>query len=514
MGNLKKILFILAFSLAYIECRCEVLIGEIEIRRGVIFTDSTDIPIWVVHMLNKIHFLTSEDVVRRELLFKEGDIYEPELLCESERNLRNLDFFSKVEISADKISDGRVDIVVNVEDRWTTFLGFTTEGGSGWYELGIMAGDYNLFGRGQWLEFSFVTEKERNTGGITLEEPRLFGSRWAFKADYQNYSDGSETALKLEHPLYSLQTKWAYGGYIAKSKKIERLYEEGEPSSEFNQNRKMGWMYLTRSFGEKIKTNLSLSYNFEEMNFTPTDSEPIPSDFKNSILNLSSGVSTPNFIEETFLDSYGDVEDLDIGLAGIFSLGRGLKILGSDDERILFSVSISKAFRFANRVYTKNRISISGYFLENTSRNIIGTDRFTLYIKLPRQTFASRLIITSGSRLDDYQQILLGSHNGLRGYHAYRFAGTRSLLFNLEDRIYLGTFFTIGLGIVPFFDSGSVWSNNENFRVENMHSSVGVGIRFGFGKVYKARIGRIDFVYPLDGGDFSISFGAGHHFNF
>src|SRR2546422_5107591 len=46
---------------------------------------------------NRLHFETREYVIRRELLFEEGDPANPDVLYESERNLRRLNFLRSEE---------------------------------------------------------------------------------------------------------------------------------------------------------------------------------------------------------------------------------------------------------------------------------------------------------------------------------------------------------------------------------------------------------------------------------
>src|SRR2546426_2626258 len=68
---------------------------------------------------NALHIRTRNSVIRRELLFAEGDAFEPRLAEESERNLRKLGIFQDVLLSAEPQGAG-VLVQVRTTDRWST----------------------------------------------------------------------------------------------------------------------------------------------------------------------------------------------------------------------------------------------------------------------------------------------------------------------------------------------------------------------------------------------------------
>jgi len=74
---------------------------------------------WPYRLANKLHVVTREEVIRRELLFREGDLYSQELVDESERNLRGLKVIYHVRIVPLAYRDGVVDLEVNSQDTWT-----------------------------------------------------------------------------------------------------------------------------------------------------------------------------------------------------------------------------------------------------------------------------------------------------------------------------------------------------------------------------------------------------------
>jgi hypothetical protein len=68
--------------------------------------------------MNAIHITTRPWVIRRELLFKAGEPFDPLMLEETERNLRSLGIFSDVTIDTIRI-DGKLAAVVRTQDGWS-----------------------------------------------------------------------------------------------------------------------------------------------------------------------------------------------------------------------------------------------------------------------------------------------------------------------------------------------------------------------------------------------------------
>ncbi len=68
---------------------------------------------------NRFHITTRESVIRTQLLFKEGDILDEELLKASERGLRRFKFLNKAEVSVVPVDEQTVDVEVHTRDAWS-----------------------------------------------------------------------------------------------------------------------------------------------------------------------------------------------------------------------------------------------------------------------------------------------------------------------------------------------------------------------------------------------------------
>src|SRR6267142_5442542 len=92
---------------------------------------------------NLLHVQTRVGLLRRFLLFREGDVYDPAKLAESERNLRLFDFLDSVSVTASPPHDGVVDVTVVTKDAWTTVVNgdFSNEGGKALYDIDLAQKD-------------------------------------------------------------------------------------------------------------------------------------------------------------------------------------------------------------------------------------------------------------------------------------------------------------------------------------------------------------------------------------
>lgn len=96
--------------------------GEIRIRQRSIFSaeeeQSGKLLVGTVRrLMNRLHINTRKWVIRRELLFRTGDPLRPNLLAETERNLRSLGFINDIRVQpTDTLGGGRVPVEVSLRE--------------------------------------------------------------------------------------------------------------------------------------------------------------------------------------------------------------------------------------------------------------------------------------------------------------------------------------------------------------------------------------------------------------
>ena len=99
-------------------------------------------------MANKFQFSTKDQVIKNEVLFKEGDVVNPELFADTERNLWEKNIYKDIRILIEEIGDDMVDVTIYVRDRFN--IGFLTSAGYNNIQVGLQFN--NLFGVSQIVQ--------------------------------------------------------------------------------------------------------------------------------------------------------------------------------------------------------------------------------------------------------------------------------------------------------------------------------------------------------------------------
>ncbi len=150
-------------------------IASVEIQRNPIFpTDTVRLHRWG----NRLHVLTREGVIRRDLLFRVGDRVDPEVLARNQQLLRQRDYLSdaEIELRPDPDDSTAVEVIVRTFDRWTISADASVKS-RGRTMIGVS--DANLLGWGNKFDLeSYFNRKNWDYGGhrIDYEIPNLFGS--------------------------------------------------------------------------------------------------------------------------------------------------------------------------------------------------------------------------------------------------------------------------------------------------------------------------------------------------
>ena len=146
-------------------------------------------------LLNVLHVQTRASLLRRFLLFNEGDPFDPALLAETERNLRLFGFLESVSVTASPPHDGVVDVTVVTHDALTTVVNadFSNEGGIAAYSADVTQMD--LFGSGSAISLRTEHGVERNVAAVEVIDPAIFGPHWSLDTLYSKNSDGDRPVL-------------------------------------------------------------------------------------------------------------------------------------------------------------------------------------------------------------------------------------------------------------------------------------------------------------------------------
>jgi hypothetical protein len=491
------------------------IIRSIEIIREDVFPKITGRPQFIYALANKLHIVTRENIIRKELLFKPGDVYDPELLEESERNLRRLAYIGEVKITPKLEEAEFVDVSVVTQDQWSTLISAIFRGGGGRTTLGASVEEFNLLGFGKQVFSEISHEPEGLNFILRYTDPLLFGSRWTTLESFETGPFKKRISAQLIRPFYSLDTEWAGGISGSLRDDTIRLFEAGDEVSRLGFKSDQIRLFVARAFGSRFhKTRLQLTYRFLERDFSTIAGKTtttIPNDELIHSLGLGFSFENLSFVEEKQIDKFLRTEDLTLGNITAFSLGRTGLPVPTGVKRFEFSARRREAHRIFDKQYLFAILGFQTLFEKDT----IGSLRLQYYNKLlRRQTLAFNLEFDYGIDLEQSRQFILGGETGLRGYPAREFTGAKRVLINLEDRVFTSwNLLTVAFGGVVFVDAGNVWKEGQSIDLTELNFSVGFGLRLGYTKSPNSRVGRIDFAWPLNrGGGFGVSFGVDQQF--
>jgi outer membrane protein assembly factor BamA len=489
------------------------LIRSVEIIRQDVFPEITGRPRFLYQWANSLHIVTRESVIRRMLLFEPGDAFDPELLAESERKLRQLAYIGEANIFVTREEERAVDVAVITQDQWSTLVSLILSQGGGRTIFGAGVEEFNLLGFGKQI-FSEISHESREGTTLTLRyrDPQLFGSRWTTEEQFVTGPFIDQISAQVIRPFYALDTKWAGGVAASKTDETIRLFSAGSETSRLGLETASVQILGSRALGRRFnKTRLQLTYRYLQRDFSALGdltTTPLPDDELLHTLTSSLSFENVRFVEEKQLDNFQRVEDITLGNLTTLSIGRSGLPIPKDVKRFEASFQRREAHQFFEKHYIVGIAAVQSLFEKDT----IASLRLQYYSKAFRwQTLALNFEFDYGIDLESSRQFILGGDSGLRGYPAREFAGDKRLLLNVEDRIFTPlNVLTVALGGVLFFDAGTVW--DDSVDLSQLNYSTGFGVRLGYTKSPNSRVGRIDFAWPLNRGGFGVSVGVDQQF--
>jgi hemolysin activation/secretion protein len=477
---------LLAFFLA--------VVGRITVRTERVFSATEANRGGFYRATNLLATPTREELIRKFLLFREGEPFDEAKLRESERNLRALDFLMSAKVTAADARDGVIDVLVETQDAWSTDVNadFSNDGGRSLYDVDVT--QKNLFGTGAAIDVRAASGLERRTRSIELLHPALFGAYWNTDLLYAKSSDGNEEKLAVERPLFSHDTAHTLSVSFDHLLRDSRRYEAGQLSALFREEHReaavlAGRTILTTGSGA---TRLLAGGDWLEDSFQPVRGvEPAGRNFRFAEL----GVDTTafEFIKANHVDL--GVREQDFNLGACASLIGGWSPPGHG-HGVVWRIrsDASRGVRTGSRSFVITHVS-GTMRAGDTNRNAIvsGDSRFVARFETAwPQAFVARAHIDHGSDLDRDVQYFADGQNGLRAYPNYAFSGDRRFVFNAEQRVFLGREWLQLLepGAALFIDSGRAGTGP-------LRTDVGAGIRLGISRL-DAAVLRFDAAYALN----------------
>lgn len=499
---------------------------------------------WAYRMANRLHFRTREDVIRREVLFREGDCYAPEVLLDSERILRSSDYIDDADIYGIRQPDGSYHVIVDTDDEWSTRLEARIDSREGGL-AGFRLREDNLLGTGQQLAASYGQRHGETVYGASFSTPQLLGTQVDAEVAWSRTASGYAVAEALTYPFRGEGGRWAFRQRLEHSDRYFEYLAEGEEGHlrvlfpEQRRSAEVGGVFRLGRRGNLTLFGLALTgerivypdgIRFRDGEEASEEDrkllEPVGMAF-DSVSSVRAvflaGQRNVYFVRRSALDAVRGAEDVRLGVEAELGIGRSLERLSTDDDLAL-DLGLFVAGELPGGVVAGGRAVLEArrdYAAPPETMewsNVFGQlETWAYWRPSPgsRHTLVAAVDAAGGWNVSVPFQTTLGAWSGLRGYPRHAFAGHRRVVASLEDRVYFGWPFPalFDLGGAAFVDAGRIWRGDDVYGVDSpLRVSVGAGLRAAFPPGSR-RTYRLDVAVPVAGGvgvrDVVVSVGVG-----
>jgi outer membrane protein assembly factor BamA len=491
--------------------RAGARIGEIRFdERDLFDTEASDEDTSLARLGNKLHITTRQSTIEDQLLFKSGDLYQPGLIEESARILRDTRYLRDALIRPVAFHDGVVDLEVTTQDVWTFNPGISFGRKGGANSSGFELEELNFLGTGTQLGIGFKSDVDRDSKLIHYRDHQLGSSWWDLNAGYSDNSDGRLAEFSLDHPFYSLGTRWAGGVSLLDDERTDSRYDLGEVVDQFQTHENYSTIYWGRSGGLKDgwARRLSVGLTYEDHAFSEVPGATQPAALLPSNRTLVYPWIGAEWVEDAFYTARNrnqieKTEDYSLGWRARAQLGYATESLGSDRNAVMLAATVTKGLELSERQSLSFGVDTRGRLEDGeVAGGLLTADARYYFRQSPRRLLFLNLSATTSSNLDADQQILLGGDNGLRGYPLRYQSGEGRWLFTAEQRLFTNwyPFQLFNVGGAVFYDMGASFGRDPlGSPSQGLLRDVGFGLRLGTARSALGNVLHIDVAYPLDG---------------
>jgi hypothetical protein len=463
------------------------IIRKIEIRRLNVFGADINFPVTddankLEKILNKTHFNTNENIIRKNLLFSEGDRISPLELSDNERLLRQLPFISDARITVTSVSDTEADVVVFTRDVYSLGVSYTY---NGLKKGSVSVFDKNILGLGHefGLDVPFDNQKPHSPGiGVHYTVDNIRKTFVNMNVFYLYGLGDRSYGFDLSRKLVSSTMKYAGGISVKQMYTTEDLdtLEIPEPVK-FN----LQDYWLSRSFllDPNSVTRLIMGIRYTNNNVFDHP-EILPNSFHNlqryRIFLGSAAFSIQKYTKTNLIYSYGRTEDIPYGGLLKFTVGRELNefkqrtylggeaSIGNKDENLGYIYFYSAFSTFLNKGNTEQGLlSLRLNYFSNLLNMGNFRIRNFIYLQYTRGF---------GRYTNEYLKFI--ESNGFSGFKNDSITGNQRLSLSLESVLFSPVNIVgFRFAFFGFTDFSFLSGTNEILDRGYGLASIGIGVR-------------------------------------
>lgn len=535
------------------------VIDRVVIINEPVFAESN----WL-QFFNLFHRTTRDWRIRNELTIGEGEVWDQARIEESARRLQDPLFTSVIALLPVRSGTvGKVGLLVVTRDVWSIRLNtqYTVQQSS-LTNLTFSLSENNLLGVRDVLSFVVAMDPGAIATGpqfidkdflgrhldLRIRASQIFTRKVGKQFDPVTqtlspvpgdpkglqdggtlHSEGSEAAVSLERPLWSLASKYGGGAAFTWKNAIARSYTgiHGDPYELFTdpesalpyEYRRRTWAVSAnaiRQWGVALKHRLNVGYALSSSRSSLLPSfdafDPLSTAaFAANVFPRSELISQP-FVEYSLFEprfrtvrnvaTFDLAEDVQLGFSAAIRVGQGLRWLGGDRNFTRPTLGLSYILPWQRDGFVSASASASLRLQSGAIwRTIDNSASAQIRVATPSSRWV-RLVSELGveTRWHDTQNqfFTLGSDSGLRGYNVNQFRSPRATssrrvsgLFELRTTPV--PWWLLRFGAVAFYELGGV---AETLRTMNLYHDVGIGLRALVPQTSR-ELFRFDFAFPL-----------------
>jgi outer membrane protein assembly factor BamA len=365
----------------------------------------------------------------------------------------------------------------------------------------------NLFGTGTSVGVTRSSNVDRTSDTFNISHPHAFGPFVNATYAYSDTSDGRSWAAGVNRPFYALDTRETWGLAADNTLRSEAVYVSGVSTGTYQhaQSNATAFWGLSSGLIDGWTRRHTLGYSYQDNSYasilgqSPTGELP-------ANLTLAAPYYKVQLLQDRFrtgtnYDSIGKPEDYNIGLDFSAQLGRSLTALGSTRQQWIYKTSVSRGADIGTRGLLTGSAELSGRYASGGEQQLSKLES-RYFQRQPRNfTFYGAFTGSMVRNPDVPNPLTLGGDNDLRGYPLRYQSGNKSVLLNLEERLYTdwNPFRLLRVGGAVFYDGGRAWGgSNPNTANPGWLNNVGFGLRLLTDRSSVGNVLHIDVAFPLN----------------
>jgi hypothetical protein len=449
---------------------------------------------WLARVANALHVETRAPTVRRELLFGVGEPYDSARVAESERNLRGLGVFRKVQIDSVQTDSGVV-MKVLTKDGWSTRADWRFRSAGGEVEFTIGMVEDNLLGTASSASVRYRKTPDRSTVALGFRRPRLFAGKVGLGLAYEDRSDGRLNAVALEQPFYSLNSSHAFRFEAEdRDERVLRFFD-GSADAQDTLSRHYTLVRTSAAWALRKSSEGFLRLGFQAQvrrdDFLPEGSSLA---FPRSVTGAFGPYlvwNRANFLVTHGVAGFAREEDVDLGTTVRAGVNLAPHAFGYERDGIAplvmarVGAKIPGGFGYleglAGGMYSS--AGLDSGVVELAATGVVKPTRGHVGVVHVEAGWIENPL--PGSEFD------LGLGSGPRAFRSHAFTGDRTVFATAEYRVTVADDFLglVGLGIAGFVDHGGAWYAGTPRR---LGWDAGLGLRLGASRASDTEALRFD----------------------